>query len=184
MSNLESVRESREGTPFYDVAERAYDTMFALYLTTNPTSSISLSGYSSAFHPTTIEEWKSVNYRVKRELPVLRDMLEAVQSDDVFFNVGAHIGIYSCLVGQKLSDGQVVAFEPYPPNRSRLEHHIHVNRIPGSVQPYALAAAIDGLLADPDARAAMAERGRERARAFSWAGVDEQVTDLYAEVAG
>ena len=26
------------------------------------------------------------------------------------------------------------------PNRSRLEHHIHVNRIPGSVQPYALAA--------------------------------------------
>ena len=143
-----------------------------------PTSSISLSGYSSAFHPTTIEEWKSVNYRVKRELPVLQDMLEAVQSDDVFFDVGAHIGIYSCLVGQKLSDRQVVAFKPYPPNRSRLEHHIHVNRIAGSVQPYALAAAIDGLLADPNVRAAMP--AHENARA----GIAEQVTDLYAEVAG
>ena len=184
MSSLESVRESLEGTPFYDVAERAYGTMLALYLTTNPTNSTPLSGYSSAFHPTTIEEWKSVNYRVKRELSVLRDMSEAVQSGDVFFDVGAHIGIYSCLVGQKLSDGQVVAFEPYSPNRSRLTHHIHINRIPGSVQPYALAAAINGLLVDPDAHAAMVGRGRERARASLWAGVAEQVTDLYAEVAG
>ena len=45
--------------------------------------------------------------------------------------------------------------------------------------PPALAAAIDGLLADPDRRAALAAAGRARAEAFAWPTVAARVAQVY-----
>jgi phosphatidylinositol alpha-mannosyltransferase len=45
--------------------------------------------------------------------------------------------------------------------------------------PPALAAAIDGLLADPGRRAALAAAGRARAEAFAWPTVAAQVAQVY-----
>ncbi|OWY60920.1 hypothetical protein B7486_66585, partial [cyanobacterium TDX16] len=47
----------------------------------------------------------------------------------------------------------------------------------------ALAAALDDLLGDPQAAHALGERGRERARTFTWARCAEQTVAAYREVA-
>jgi starch synthase len=50
-------------------------------------------------------------------------------------------------------------------------------------EPTALAAAIRRLLADPEARASMAERGRASVVAdLSWPGVAQKTAEVYDEV--
>lgn len=46
----------------------------------------------------------------------------------------------------------------------------------------ALVAAVDDLLADPEAARTLGERGRDRARTFSWARCAEQTAAAYREV--
>ncbi|HVT18468.1 MAG TPA: glycosyltransferase [Thermoanaerobaculia bacterium] len=48
--------------------------------------------------------------------------------------------------------------------------------------PSRLAAALRGLLADPDARRAMAQRGVEAARRFGWETVAARMEEVYGEV--
>lgn len=75
------------------------------------------------------------------EEPVLTDLLERMQSDDIFFDIGANVGLFSCLAGQKLSEGYVVSFEPHPRNLERLRENMKMNDISGQVLPYALSDA-------------------------------------------
>lgn len=60
--------------------------------------------------------------------------IDEVAPDDVFYEVGANIGMYSCLVGNSLDDGPVVAFEPHPENLERLRHHLETNDVPHEVR--------------------------------------------------
>jgi glycosyltransferase involved in cell wall biosynthesis len=49
--------------------------------------------------------------------------------------------------------------------------------------PHALSAAIEELLADDTARAALRERGLERAASFTWAEMGRRMAATYAELA-
>lgn len=79
------------------------------------------------------------------ERPIYRDLLESVRSDDVFWDVGANAGTYSCFVGSQLrgGDGQVVSFEPYLPNVALLKRNLEANDVDATVVPVALGD-IDG----------------------------------------
>ncbi len=59
-----------------------------------------------------------------------------------FIDVGAYHGIYTVIAAKKLGNsGRVVAFEPSPRDRRRLQLHLRYNRIKSvTVEPYALAA--------------------------------------------
>jgi len=78
-----------------------------------------------------------------REVPerdVIRDVLAEIRSDDVFFDIGANVGMYACFVGQRLTEGRVVAFEPTPAAMSRLRHNLKLNEIdPASCLDVALS---------------------------------------------
>lgn len=86
------------------------------------------------------------------ERPVLEDVLTYIREDDVFFDVGAHLGVYTCLVGDLLSEGRVVAFEPHADNADRLEGNVDLNGTNATVYRCALSdtrgaarfAAVDG----------------------------------------
>lgn len=71
------------------------------------------------------------------ERPVLNDMAEEIEPDDVLWDVGANLGLYSCTLGQKATE--VVAFEPYPPNVEVLVRNLEHNDIPAEVLELALA---------------------------------------------
>jgi len=64
------------------------------------------------------------------ERPVARTIVDELNEDDVFWDVGANVGPFSCIAGDVLEDGRVVAFEPHPPNVERLRHILQRNDAP------------------------------------------------------
>ena len=73
------------------------------------------------------------------EQHVLDHLLTSISPADTFYDIGANIGTYSCLVGSALDDrGTVVAIEPYPPNIGELYANIWRNGIDATVVPAAV----------------------------------------------
>ncbi|WP_436926711.1 FkbM family methyltransferase [Halosimplex amylolyticum] len=61
------------------------------------------------------------------ERAVVEALLDDIRSDVVFWDVGANVGIYSCLVADVAPAGTVIAFEPEPDNRDRLRANLASN---------------------------------------------------------
>jgi FkbM family methyltransferase len=63
-----------------------------------------------------------------------------VRPGDVFYDVGANIGVYSILAAERVGNtGKVVAFEPHGPNFVRLLDNIALNGLEERVVPCSLA---------------------------------------------
>lgn len=75
-----------------------------------------------------------------RERPILEEMLSELQPDDVFYDLGANLGLHSCLVADVV-EPTPVAFEPHPKNADRLEQNAELNESEISIQRVALAAS-------------------------------------------
>jgi FkbM family methyltransferase len=71
-------------------------------------------------------EYKRVA-RLHGERAVLERFLDDIEEDTVFWDVGANVGIYSCLAASVLSTGTVVGFEPEQKNRNRLRANLSAN---------------------------------------------------------
>lgn len=63
------------------------------------------------------------------EQSVIESLLEDIEDDTIFYDVGANVGLYTCLVGNMLESGSVHAFEPHPTNISRLQQNIELNNL-------------------------------------------------------
>ena len=70
-------------------------------------------------------------YRRAKHLAGERTVLEALLSDldgdEVVWDVGANVGMYTCFVAQALPSGLVVGFEPEPANLGRLRTNLASN---------------------------------------------------------
>lgn len=69
---------------------------------------------------------------VPRTLPerqVFEDVIETINRGDVFYDLGANRGLYTCLVGNRLSDGTVYAYEPSPQAFSDLRKNVELNEL-------------------------------------------------------
>lgn len=102
--------------------------------------SVAVGGHRATFDVSTYEEYHVVRVADEAERPVLSRLLAHVESGDVFYDVGANVGTFTCLVGRALPRGQVVAFEPYPPNVERLRVNAARNGVDATVLPLALSA--------------------------------------------
>lgn len=69
--------------------------------------------------------FKRNEYRFTSEQAILTDLLRELDSDDVFYDIGANTGLYSLFASKKCS--QVFAFEPYPPNVNTLKRDVPRN---------------------------------------------------------
>lgn len=145
-SILDWVRRtgSRAGIPSLlnslGLLNRAYWTYWRIYAYFNNQSILErdIMGNRAAFN---VNDWRELRHlHADFEDDILKDLLNLLDSDDVFFDVGAHIGIYSCLVAQGLDEGSVVAYEPNPEIRTRLENNLSHNELSNvSILPYALS---------------------------------------------
>lgn len=73
---------------------------------------------------------KTERGRVKglmNEKDILKLILKDINKSDVFYDVGANIGIYSMLIADKIGDENVVAFEPHPNNVNHLQKNANIN---------------------------------------------------------
>ena len=78
-----------------------------------------------------------LRWRIDSEYGMLQHLLENLRSDDVFYDIGASLGIHSVFAAQRLSEGEVIAFEPSPENFEQLLTNIAHNDV--AVRPVQLA---------------------------------------------
>lgn len=70
---------------------------------------------------------------------ILESLLSDIGHTDVFYDIGANMGIYSALVGDVLPGENIVAFEPHPSNAQRLRENLDRNGIQARVVEKALS---------------------------------------------
>lgn len=132
------VRRTRLGT----YLAKIYWRIFIRYMTYKECS---INKTKAKFKIDTLREYKRIS-ELGDEEPVLADILGNLRSEDVFYDIGANIGLYSNLVGRQVSEGQIIAFEPHPKNVDKLEENLAINDVDGQVISHALS--------DTDARMA------------------------------
>jgi FkbM family methyltransferase len=71
--------------------------------------------------------------------PALVDMVDAVDADDVCYDVGAHLGVFSAFCGQ-VTDSAIVAVEAHPETARSLEDNLANNGVDATVFPLALSS--------------------------------------------
>jgi FkbM family methyltransferase len=110
-----------------------------LYYTTRDAVSdrekIDINDATVAFPSYSVENF---SWTIESERSILNDLLESVEDDDSFYDIGAHAGLYSITVGRAI-DGEITAFEPYPPNINQLNLYLSWNQIHARIVPYALS---------------------------------------------
>jgi len=88
----------------------------------------SVGGQEAAFEPGTVPKWL-IDVVFEQERSVLEDLLSVLQTDHVFYDIGANYGLYTGFGGQVVTEGTVAAFEPYPPNVAALERTVEINNL-------------------------------------------------------
>lgn len=100
---------------------------------------VEVAGVTASLRVDSMAEYETIESAVVAERPLLADLLSRLEPDDIFYDVGAHVGTYSCLAGRALDAGEVVAFEPYPPNAERCRENAAINGLDVAVREVALA---------------------------------------------
>ncbi|MDS0295140.1 FkbM family methyltransferase [Halogeometricum luteum] len=80
-------------------------------------------------------------YRTDPDRTVLERFVKTLfggDGDDVFWDVGAHVGVYSVLAAKRLPPERVVAIEPHPENVERLRENLERNGRDATVRRLAL----------------------------------------------
>lgn len=88
---------------------------------------VSIDGASATFRVETYDEYCRVENVRDEERPVVQRLLRELESDDTFWDVGACTGTFSVLAADVVTEGSVVAFEPYPPNVASLRKNVAAN---------------------------------------------------------
>ena len=77
---------------------------------------------------------------------IFEDMFTEMHEDDIFFEIGAYIGIFSCVIGQKSPGIGIVCFEPHSYTRECLKKNLQLNGIDATVKDCAISNS-DGTIA-------------------------------------
>jgi FkbM family methyltransferase len=115
-----------------------YWTMFPLIIDERYRATVGKE--SAEFHISTPAERHNLresDFLGERE--IIRHLLARVRPNDVFYDIGAQFGAYSCLVSDLLETGTVVAFDPDTRRVARIETNFQLNGVEGRVLPYALS---------------------------------------------
>jgi len=89
---------------------------------------------------TDAERWWFDTDDLRGERLVIDDLLSVVREEDVFFDVGANVGLYTCFVGQHTTT-ETVAFEPHATNADRLAANAERNGLDVRVERLALGSS-------------------------------------------
>lgn len=111
----------------------------------------SISSVEVVFDPRSVSEYERVINVLEED--IIADILSETTEDDVFYDIGANIGTYSCFIGN-YTGSKVVAFEPFPKNAESLRRNLKLNSIDGEVFELALmnedgSKSIESMSDDP-----------------------------------
>jgi FkbM family methyltransferase len=69
----------------------------------------------------------AIRWLYLNEREMVRQLVTKLNPKDVFFDVGANVGFFSCFAANQIFDGHVIAFEPFPPNLEQLRRNLRRN---------------------------------------------------------
>lgn len=105
-----------------------------------------ISGVDVQFRRSSAREDRFLPDIVKQYDEIFDDMFDEMNRDDVFFDIGAHNGIYSCVIGRKYPEIEIICFEPHSQTREGLEKNLQLNKIDATVMGCAISNS-DGTIA-------------------------------------
>ncbi|MDZ7731080.1 MAG: FkbM family methyltransferase [Natrialbaceae archaeon] len=76
---------------------------------------------------------------IASERDVLERFLAELRPDDVLYDIGGNVGVYTCLAADRLDSGRIVTFEPSPDACAMLRSNIRHNGIDAEVYQVALS---------------------------------------------
>lgn len=91
------------------------------------TQDLKVKDTSAQFEARTDSGGGIIRWLYLNEKQMASEILEELNKDDIFFDIGANIGFFTCFATNYLSDGLVVAFEPHPPNIEQLQKNLSYN---------------------------------------------------------
>ncbi|WP_157745917.1 FkbM family methyltransferase [Halorubrum trapanicum] len=93
---------------------------------------LSLNSGSVSFKTSNVKQYEWVR-DFGREKGILLEFLDELKKDDIFFDIGAGYGIYTCFAGNIISEGEIIAFEPFSDRSEMLKQNINTNQITARV---------------------------------------------------
>lgn len=103
--------------------------------------SFTIDGYTARFDAKQADVLGQTKSGLDREYTPLSEFLNCLRPDDIVWDVGAHVGLYTAFAAATLDpeEGQVIAFEPYPPNVQQLRRNAKLNPTPVTIYNLALS---------------------------------------------
>lgn len=109
------------------LAKRIFNYIWDTYWNLRGIRKLEVGNVAAKFKISSHSVARSVRVVLGQEKDTLEMILSDLEPSDVFFDVGAHLGFYSCFVDKILTNGKVFAFEPHPPNVHHLKQNLTVN---------------------------------------------------------
>jgi FkbM family methyltransferase len=94
---------------------------------------VDVAGANARVHMEDDAEVLSVLHTLRKEREMVEDFAASIQADDVVWDVGANLGVFSLLAADQAVDGRVVAFEPFRPTARRLQENVALTDPVGDV---------------------------------------------------
>jgi FkbM family methyltransferase len=88
---------------------------------------ITIEGVTAKFEASDQNEINMIRWMYRMEKDRVAQVIEELREDDVFFDIGANLGLYTTFASKKLGKGKVDSFEPYPPNVEVLKKNANRN---------------------------------------------------------
>lgn len=107
--------------------------------TVGDTVAVDVGDASAEFRMTNVQTYGVVRATMDEERAIVRRLLSELDEDDTFWDVGANVGVCTCLTGAVVTVGDLVAFEPYAPNATVLAENARLNDVDVRVREVALA---------------------------------------------
>lgn len=118
---------------------KALDRPYDWLLTRKGENSITVLGRPVRFRTTARREAVRVSFATG-ELDHIESICADLKPDDVFYDVGANIGMFCCSAGMVCPTAQIHAFEPEPMTAARLRENVQLNAI-ANATVHAIAAS-------------------------------------------
>lgn len=138
--NSSSLSNYMKAIGVYGAVRQIYRKL--IDVTKPETVTVSVDGVDTQINTETIREYNVATGKLE-EREAIEDILAHVESGDTVYDVGAHVGLFTCLLAKRLdemgSSGSVVAFDPHPNNFHKLNENVDLNDIGGTVQTHRVA---------------------------------------------
>jgi FkbM family methyltransferase len=134
--------------------ERLRRVRDALAVRFTDTVAVSVGGTTIRFGVSSMDEFERFSIRdLGDERKIITQLLGELGPEDIFYDIGANVGTYTCYAAAELGAGQTVAFEPETRNAQRLRENLERNGLDAEVLEVALSdtdGTVSLALAGPD----------------------------------